>query len=73
MASDDEERVECLIVDSAAFLKNVPVENMGRNVFTVREVISEIRSASIRERLAVLPYEINFRVPSTESMHVGRF
>lgn len=73
MASENDEKIEILVVDSAGFLKNVPLQNITRNVFTIKEVISEIRSASVRERLAVLPYEVNFRVPSSESLHVGMF
>ena len=61
----------CLIADSAAFLKNAPLQQMADKIFTIQDVISEIRDATTRHRLAVLPYTIEFREPSTESVKIG--
>ncbi len=72
MASDKSDLIEVLVADSAAFLKNVPLQNMGKNIYTISEVVGEVKSAAVRQRLAVLPYEITFRVPSGDSMHVGK-
>eukprot|EP00794_Sanderia_malayensis_P018759 gene18759-20650_t len=58
----------CVIADSAAFLKNAPLEKMGTRIFTIPDVISEIRDANTRQRLSVLPYTIEFREPSCESI-----
>ena len=71
MATDKNDLIEILVADSAAFLKNVSLQNMAKNIYTINEVVGEIRSAAVRQRLAVLPYEIIFRVPSGESLHVG--
>ncbi|XP_046842737.1 RNA-binding protein NOB1-like [Xenia sp. Carnegie-2017] len=70
MESKNNDLIEVLIADSAAFLKNVALQNIARNVYTINEVVGEIKSAAARQRLAVLPYEISFRVPSCESIHV---
>ena len=64
--------IEVLVADSAAFLKNTPLQTMAKNIFTISEVVGEIKSAAVRQRLAVLPYEIVFRVPSADSLHVGK-
>lgn len=72
MESKNNDLIEVLIADSAAFLKNVALQNIARNVYTINEVVGEIKSAAVRQRLAVLPYEISFRVPSCESIHVGK-
>lgn len=62
----------CLIADSAAFLKNAPLHQMGNKIFTIEDVVSEIRDATTRQRLAVLPYAIEFREPATESIKIGK-
>merc|ERR1712142_1257996 len=35
---------------------------------TIREVVAEIRDSATKQRLAVLPYELNFREPSAQSI-----
>merc|ERR1719334_349337 len=54
----------------AAFLRNADLQNLSHKVFTVREVVAEIRDSATKQRLQVLPYELNFRTPSTESLNV---
>jgi len=58
----------CLVADSAAFLKCAPLERMAERIFTISDVVDEIRDAATRQRLAVLPYSIEFREPSVESI-----
>lgn len=70
--ANEKDKLPCLIADSAAFLRNVDLQNLCNGVFTIREVISEIRDAATRQRLAVLPYEITFREPSAESILFGQ-
>merc|ERR1712183_511238 len=67
---DEESKLDCLVADSAAFLRNADLHNLGHKVFTVREVVGEIRDSATKQRLAVLPYELNFRTPSAESLQV---
>ena len=71
MAKEVSSKVRHIIADAAAFLKNAPLSDMCENVYTVEEVISEIRDAATRQRLAVLPYTIHFRQPSTEALRAG--
>merc|ERR1712168_1376592 len=67
---DEESKLDCLVADSAAFLRNADLHNLSHKVFTVREVVGEIRDSATKQRLAVLPYELNVRTPSAESLHV---
>ena len=60
------------MADSAAFLKNAPLHEMCENVYTVEDVINEIRDAATRQRLSVLPYSIHLREPTTEALHAGK-
>ena len=48
-------------------------QDIADNVYTDRGVISEIRDSATRKRLAVLPYELKCREPSSEARHIGRF
>ncbi len=62
----------CLVADSAAFLKCAPLERMAERIFTISDVVDEIRDAATRQRLAVLPYSIEFREPSVDSIQAGK-
>lgn len=62
-------KVKHIVADSAAFLKNAPLHELCENVYAVEDVVTEIRDAATRQRLAVLPYKINFKEPSTEAIH----
>jgi hypothetical protein len=45
-----------LVVDTAGFINNCPLETMGSTLVTLREVIGEVRDKATRTRLAgVLP------------------
>ena len=70
--TDEEKKLSCLIADSAAFLRNVGLQNLAERIFTIREVITEIRDSATRKRLAVLPYEVEFREPSVDSINTGK-
>jgi len=47
----------------------VDLWNLGEKVFTIRDVVAEIRDSATKQRLAVLPYELNFREPSAQSIN----
>lgn len=65
--SNNSAKLPCLVADAAAFLRNVDLQNISEKIFTIKEVIHEIRDSATKQRLAVLPYELNFREPSAES------
>ncbi|XP_029212428.2 RNA-binding protein NOB1-like [Acropora millepora] len=68
MAEKTNSKLEYIVADSAAFIKNAPLHNLCENVYTVEDVIKEIRSKATRQRLSVLPYRLNFRQPSAEAV-----
>ncbi len=47
------------------------LQEIGESIYTIREVISEIRDKVTRQRLQVLPYELKFKEPSTECIRIG--
>merc|ERR1719494_1599497 len=44
------------------------MQELAERVVTIQDVLNEIRDAATRQRLAVLPYELDFREPSIESV-----
>jgi len=61
-------KIEHLIVDANAFLKTLPLQEMGENIYTVPEVIAEIRDSTVRQRLQVLPYDLKLKEPLQENI-----
>ena len=61
-----------LVADAGPFIKGAPLEQWSGQVVTTRDVIAEIRDKNTRERLQVLPYDLSFREPSTDSLGHGR-
>ncbi|XP_048966707.1 RNA-binding protein NOB1 isoform X3 [Canis lupus dingo] len=58
--------VEHVVADAGAFLRDAALQDIGKNIYTVRDVVSEIRDKATRRRLAVLPYELRFKEPCPE-------
>eukprot|EP00069_Balaena_mysticetus_P006718 bmy_05312T0 len=58
--------VEHVVADAGAFLQDAALQDIGNNIYTIRDVISEIRDKATRRRLAVLPYELRFKEPFPE-------
>ena len=59
------------MADSGAFIKAAPLDRWSGRVFTVKEIVEEIRDANTRRRLQVLPFDLVFREPSTEALRHG--
>ncbi|XP_002413180.2 RNA-binding protein NOB1 [Ixodes scapularis] len=62
--------VEHLVVDAGGFIKNTALHEVGRRIYTLPEVISEIKDNATKQRLQVLPYEIQYRVPPPEIIKI---
>lgn len=57
-----------VIADSGAFIRNAPLQSIAENIYTIPEVVKEIKDKATLQRLQVLPYNIEYRVPSQESI-----
>uniref|UniRef100_A0A3Q3W2F7 RNA-binding protein NOB1 n=1 Tax=Mola mola TaxID=94237 RepID=A0A3Q3W2F7_MOLML len=62
--------VEHVVADAGAFLKKAPLQDIGRNIYTLRDVVNEIRDKPTRRSLAFLPYQLNFREPHAEHIRL---
>ncbi|XP_037553667.1 RNA-binding protein NOB1 [Nematolebias whitei] len=66
--------VEHVVADAGAFLKKAPLQEIGKNIYTLRDVVNEIRDKPTRRSLAVLPYQLHFKEPHPEHIrHVTEF
>lgn len=46
-------------------------QDIGKTVYTPREVVDEIRDKATRRSLAVLPYQLNLRQPADQHVRFG--
>ena len=61
------------MADSGAFIKRAPLGKWSPKVVTVKEVLSEVKDKSTRQRLQVSPFEIQLREPTLSSIQYGKF
>lgn len=66
-STTDNKRVRHLVVDSSAFIRQAPLHLLTDTVYTVEDVVKEIRDLKTRESLNVVLYKLNFKEPSTEA------
>ncbi|KAM7405599.1 hypothetical protein PAMP_000035 [Pampus punctatissimus] len=62
--------VEHVVADAGAFLKKAPLQDIGRNIYTLKDVVDEIRDKPTRRSLAFLPYQLNFKEPHPEHIRM---
>lgn len=46
-------------------------QDIGEYIYSLGEVVSEIRDRATRERLQVLPYDLRLKNPSPEAFKIG--
>uniref|UniRef100_A0A3B4BK85 Ribonuclease PIN domain-containing protein n=1 Tax=Periophthalmus magnuspinnatus TaxID=409849 RepID=A0A3B4BK85_9GOBI len=63
--------VEHVVADAGAFLKKAPLQEIGKNIYTLKDVVEEIRDKPTRRSLAFLPYELKFKDPLPEHIRTG--
>ncbi|KAG7154690.1 RNA-binding protein NOB1-like [Homarus americanus] len=61
-------KCKCLVVDTAAFVKNVSLWEYGEELYSLPEVIEEIRDKQTKERLEAMPVAITMRQPKPQSL-----
>lgn len=60
--------VEHVVADAGAFLWDVPLQDIRKNLSTSRRWSARFGTKPQRRQLAVLPYELQFKEPSPEYM-----
>uniref|UniRef100_A0A915AWL9 RNA-binding protein NOB1 n=1 Tax=Parascaris univalens TaxID=6257 RepID=A0A915AWL9_PARUN len=70
MRSAEEVPVHHLVADSGAFIKQVPLQDLGAVIYSVSEVIDELKCEKSRHLLRSIPYEIFIQEPSKQSLQI---
>ncbi|XP_010771536.1 RNA-binding protein NOB1 [Notothenia coriiceps] len=60
-----------VVADAGAFLKKAPLQEIGSTIYTLKDVVDEIRDKPTRRSLAFLPYHLTFREPHPEHIRHG--
>ncbi|XP_014745023.1 PREDICTED: LOW QUALITY PROTEIN: RNA-binding protein NOB1 [Sturnus vulgaris] len=63
-------RVPHVVADTGAFLSAAPLQDIADALYTVPEVLAEIRDRPTRRRLAALPCELRVRRPRPELLRL---
>ncbi|NXY18817.1 NOB1 protein, partial [Atrichornis clamosus] len=66
----DMERVPQVVADTGAFLSAAPLQDIADALYTVPEVLAEIRDRPMRRRLAALPCELRVRRPRPDLLRL---
>ncbi|NWY90502.1 NOB1 protein, partial [Loxia curvirostra] len=66
----DMARVPHVVADTGAFLSAAPLQDIADALYTVPEVLAEIRDRPARRRLAALPCELRVRRPRPELLRI---
>uniref|UniRef100_A0A224XNY1 RNA-binding protein NOB1 n=1 Tax=Panstrongylus lignarius TaxID=156445 RepID=A0A224XNY1_9HEMI len=61
-------KIENLVVDTTAFINNVQLQDIALNLFTIHEVIEEVRCKRQYRNLVVLPYDLQVKDVDAESV-----
>ncbi|KAK2530205.1 Nob1 [Columba guinea] len=70
MGRADMARVPHVVADTGAFLSAAPLQDIAENLYTVPEVLAEIRDRPTRRRLAALPCELRLRRPRPDLLRL---
>ncbi|XP_064016278.1 RNA-binding protein NOB1 [Pogoniulus pusillus] len=70
MGGADVARVPHVVADTGAFLSAAPLQDIAENLYTVPEVLAEIRDRPTRRRLAALPCELRLRRPRPDLLRL---
>ncbi|KOX78028.1 RNA-binding protein NOB1 [Melipona quadrifasciata] len=58
---NETQKVQYLIVDTSAFIRNAPLQDIGVNIITEQDVVNEVTSKRQLRRLVVLPYDLKIQ------------
>lgn len=73
LVNDKRQKIECLVLDSGPLIKGVNVRSFAEKIYTIPEVISEIRDKHSREFLNQISFDFQIKAPSDEALKEGLF
>ncbi|CAH8557477.1 unnamed protein product [Schistosoma turkestanicum] len=66
------DRTSHIVVDTAPFVKRTRLETFGASIYTVPQVVAEIKDVQTREYMDCLPYTLHCQTPENESINIIR-
>jgi rRNA maturation endonuclease Nob1 len=69
--NDVGQKIESLVIDSGPLIKGTNVRSFAGKIYTVPEVISEIRDKHSRDFLNQISFSLQIKVPSDEALKEG--
>ncbi|KRZ97331.1 E3 ubiquitin-protein ligase synoviolin B [Trichinella sp. T8] len=60
--------VEHLMVDTVGFVKADDLRKYGKNIYTIQDVLNEIRDSNTRKKLSALPYDLKTVMPDEKAI-----
>jgi len=61
-------KIQHVVADAGAFIRNAPLRDIGEKIYTIPEVVREIRDKATRQRLRSLTFELGYKQPSSEAL-----
>ncbi|GBC05927.1 hypothetical protein RclHR1_06500009 [Rhizophagus clarus] len=68
IVNDAGQKIRSLVVDSGPLIKGINVRSFAEKIYTIPEVISEIRDKHSREFLNQISFDLQIKVPSDEAL-----
>lgn len=65
---NEKQKVQYLIVDTSAFIRNAPLQDIGVNIITEQDVVNEVTNKRQLRRLVVLPYDLTIHNADPENV-----
>lgn len=65
---NEKQKVQYLVVDTSAFIRNAALQDIGVNIITEQDVVNEVTNKRQLRRLVVLPYDLVIQNAHPESI-----
>ena len=65
---NETQRAQYLVVDTSAFIRNAPLQDIGVNILTEQDVVNEVTNKRQLRRLVVLPYDLTIQNAHAEDI-----
>ncbi|XP_054014084.1 RNA-binding protein NOB1 [Hylaeus anthracinus] len=65
---NDDQKIQYLVVDTSAFIRNASLQDIGVNIITEQDVVNEVTNKRQLRRLVVLPYDLKIQSAHAENI-----
>ncbi|XP_017876547.1 RNA-binding protein NOB1 isoform X2 [Ceratina calcarata] len=65
---NEKQKVQYLVVDTSAFIRNASLQDIGVNIITEQDVVDEVKNKRQLRRLVVLPYDLTIQNADPENI-----